>query len=85
MENPIGYIQWKGTDVCMDCYCLCGEHFHIDGYFCYYVTCLKCKQIYEVSEYIHLRPIESVPKGHVSPKTDDDQESRIALESWEKS
>lgn len=30
-EGPTGFIQWKGTDVCMDVYCKCGYHSHIDS------------------------------------------------------
>jgi hypothetical protein len=77
-----GSIQWKGTTVSMDCYCLCGEHFHIDSDAPYYVQCLKCKQIYKVTDYVQLYPIESVPKGHIPPKVDDDQESRLIAEEW---
>ena len=31
------FIQWKGTDVCMDFHCKCGAHLHIDGMFVYKV------------------------------------------------
>jgi hypothetical protein len=30
---PHGWIQWKGTNVCMDVYCACGHHSHIDAKF----------------------------------------------------
>lgn len=30
-ENPYAFIQWKGTDVCMDFHCECGAHCHFDG------------------------------------------------------
>ena len=35
-ENPMTFIQWKGTDLCMDFYCPeCGDHSHFDGEFAY--------------------------------------------------
>jgi hypothetical protein len=32
-----GWIQWKGTDVCMDIHCECGTLSHIDGEFAYII------------------------------------------------
>lgn len=34
------FIQWKGTDVCMDFACPCGHSTHVDGMFCYAIICL---------------------------------------------
>lgn len=45
---PHGWIQWKGTDVCMDTYCGCGYHGHIDADFAYWWKCPKCGQVYAV-------------------------------------
>lgn len=36
------FIQWKGTDACIDFTCECGEGGHYDGYFCYRVKCGAC-------------------------------------------
>lgn len=36
------FIQWKGTDVCLDYYCECGEQSHFDGYFAYRLKCPYC-------------------------------------------
>ncbi len=36
------FIQWKGTDVCLDFYCPCGAHGHFDGDFAYNVRCPNC-------------------------------------------
>ncbi|WP_319502559.1 hypothetical protein [uncultured Draconibacterium sp.] len=44
-----GFIQWKGTDVCMDFHCECGQHNHYDGYFGYEVKCKKCGTHYAPS------------------------------------
>lgn len=36
------FIQWKGTAVCMDLICLCGEGHHVDATFAYAVKCAAC-------------------------------------------
>lgn len=53
--NPHAFIQWKGTDVCMDFYCECGAHCHFDGYFAYAVKCPHCKTIWEMPCYVKPR------------------------------
>ena len=58
---PHGWVQWKGTDVCMDVHCACGELVHVDGEFAYFVRCVKCGQKYEVGGYVVLYP---VPENH---------------------
>lgn len=55
--RPYSYIQWKGTNVCMDCYCLCGKQFHIDADFAYAVKCPHCGQVYEMSANIEMRAL----------------------------
>jgi len=68
MENNT-FIQWKGTDVCMDFHCDCGHHNHYDDYFAYYVKCKGCGQVYQtgtsikmtkVNDQKNYTPIESV-------------------------
>lgn len=46
------FIQWKGTDVCMDFHCKCGAHLHIDGDFVYHVKCAHCDRIYTMGHTI---------------------------------
>lgn len=46
--NPHAFIQWKGTDVCMDFHCDCGAHCHFDGDFAYAVKCPHCETIWEM-------------------------------------
>lgn len=55
--EPSAFIQWKGTDVCADYYCLCGGFFHLDADFAYAVQCPSCLRRYEVSAVIELREI----------------------------
>ena len=62
------FIQWKGTDICMDFHCECGEHNHYDGFFAYFVKCAGCEQVYELETSIGMKktdktecdPLESV-------------------------
>lgn len=59
-EIPFGeplstYIQWKGTDLCMDWYCIHGHQNHFDGDFAYTVTCEKCSEVYELGESVSLK------------------------------
>jgi len=51
-DNPFAFIQWKGTDVCMDFYCECGAHCHFDGAFAYAVKCRHCETIWEMPVYV---------------------------------
>lgn len=45
---PHAFVQWKGTNVCMDFYCECGAHCHFDGYFAYVVQCPHCLTKWEM-------------------------------------
>lgn len=58
LERPHAFIQWKGTIVCMDCYCVCGEQFHIDADFAYAVKCENCGRTYEMSAMIEMRELK---------------------------
>lgn len=53
--EPSAYIQWKGTDVCMDFHCECGAGCHFDGDFAYYVKCPHCDQVWEMPHTIYPR------------------------------
>lgn len=53
------FIQWKGTDICMDFYCECGHQNHYDGYFAYHVICAKCRQIYKLATSIKMEKVDS--------------------------
>lgn len=71
--HPSGWIQWKGTNVCMDVYCKCGCHSHIDADFAYYFECPKCKTVYMLNGHIELIEIEQKPDSCViCPELDDD-------------
>ena len=61
--EPHGWIQWKGTDVCMDIRCACGELTHIDEEFCYHVKCGACGKVYECGGFVKLFPLDFEPES----------------------
>lgn len=58
-DGPHGWIQWKGTNVCMDVHCACGELAHVDAEFAYQVKCEVCGRVYFVNGNVELIEIES--------------------------
>lgn len=62
-NNPLltqdhGWIQWKGTNVCMDVHCqACEDTFqwfgHVDGDFTYFIRC-ACSTVYAVDGTVRL-------------------------------
>jgi hypothetical protein len=82
-DAPNGWIQWKGTNVCMDVYCVCGNHGHIDADFAYNVKCMACGRVYACDGHIKL--VELTPEEAAQEKCivecveeddDDDGEAR---------
>lgn len=51
---PHGWIQWKGTNVCMDVHCVCGALGHVDADFCYFIRCVNCGRTYGVGGNVRL-------------------------------
>lgn len=69
------FIQWKGTNVCMDVYCrACGCHFHIDADFAYFVRCPRCRKVYEVGTQVKLTEVEEASAWKITedPAGDED-------------
>lgn len=59
-ENT-GWIQWKGTQACIDLYCKCGFHGHVDSdMFFYRAFCPACNRQFLVGQNIKL--IELTPE-----------------------
>ena len=56
IDDPHVFIQWKGTDVCLDFYCSCGAGGHFDGYFAYAVKCPKCGAEFALPSNLPLAP-----------------------------
>src|SRR5688572_30638924 len=48
VKEPHAFVQWKGTDVCMDFRCECGANCHFDGGFAYTVKCPHCETVWEM-------------------------------------
>ncbi len=57
-DRPHGWIQWKGTRVCIDLHCECGALLHFDGDFLYYWVCPHCKRMWEMGTHI---PMYEIP------------------------
>ena len=52
------YVQWKGTNVCMDFTCpRCGFGGHIDADFVYEILCGECGQLFKVSCKVGIKAI----------------------------
>lgn len=58
--EPHAFVQWKGTDACMDLYCKCGQQGHVDAGFAYHAVCAECGQQYDVEPYVRLIPVDSI-------------------------
>lgn len=55
--DPHTFIQWKGTNVCMDIYCpnpTCKAHGHVDADFVYTLKCRHCNTVYQVGQEVKL-------------------------------
>lgn len=67
------FIQWKGTDVCLDFYCPCGAIGHVDADFACYVRCGGCGLVFELGT--------QVKAVRVDPASIPDGPARVALAS----
>lgn len=72
LSGPHGWIQWKGTRVCCDLHCACGESMHFDGDFMYHIKCPECGQVYQCGSLIRLWPIDFEPEGCKHPEAEED-------------
>lgn len=57
-EHPHAFVQWKGTDVCMDFHCDCGAQCHFDGYFADAVKCPHCNAEWEMPWNVYPRRLD---------------------------
>lgn len=46
------FIQWKGTNVCLDFHCPCGTSGHYDGGFAYFIHCPTCDTVFEMGTQV---------------------------------
>jgi hypothetical protein len=72
VQGAHAFIQWKGTDVCMDFHCECGAHHHIDAEFVYAVRC-TCGQLWEMPHSIRPLKVDEYdgPIHQCTPDEDD--------------
>jgi len=59
------WIQWKGTNVCMDVQCRCGAHGHVDADFAYFYHCQRCGTTFCVGQTVRLYPIDQSAAGKI--------------------
>lgn len=58
MADADAFIQWKGTDVCLDFHCYKCDHFgHFDGDFAYFLRCGRCGQVYSMPSTVALKAV----------------------------
>lgn len=63
--RPSVFIQYKGTDICLDFHCTCDAEDepagmgHYDGYHAYALQCGRCGRIYEMPTELPLTLVES--------------------------
>lgn len=54
--RPSAFVQWKGTDICVDLHCECGYHGHFDGFFAYGLRCAECGKEWTMPHSFGLLP-----------------------------
>lgn len=54
------YVQYKGTDICFDFYCVCGMQTHYDGYGAYTVKCGACGRLYALPTLLPVVPVDEI-------------------------
>lgn len=80
------FVQWKGTDVCVDLHCRCGFEGHFDGMFAYYLNCPNCDTTYEMPHTFVLAevaydPDQHEPRADIARCTEPDGPARITVEA----
>lgn len=58
--KPHGWVQHKGSNLCIDLHCACGAHLHYDGDFLYHWICPHCNRHYVSGS--HLAMWEMTPE-----------------------
>ena len=59
------FLQWKGTEVCLDFRCPCGATGHFDGWGAYFLMCPSCGSVYELGTQVRARLLapDELPSG----------------------
>lgn len=53
------FIQWQGTDVCLDFHCPCGAYLHFDTYLLFGVECGHCGSKFLLSSHVRAMRVEN--------------------------
>jgi hypothetical protein len=56
-NGPEVFLQWKGTDACLDLWCPCGRELHFDGYFASQLTCGNCAETWQLPHTLKPEPV----------------------------
>lgn len=60
-KNAEVFIQYKGTDICLDFHCPCNDSgipLHFDGYFAYALKCPACGTLYEMPTTLSVKAVD---------------------------
>ena len=82
-EEPRGWIQWKGTNACIDLRCVCGAFGHLDGDFLYFVKCNACGRAYAVNPNVQLVELDETERAHFAGRLRDFDDERDEEEKAE--
>jgi hypothetical protein len=63
-DAPHVFIQWKGTDACLDFQCECGAGGHFDGDFAYTLKCGECGQVWEMPQILLIKKVDNKTHPH---------------------
>ena len=75
------FIQWKGTDVCLDFHCYkCNTFAHFDGDFAYYLVCPICGQHYAMPSVVALKAVDKPDSFCIQAPTDPQRD--LAEHGW---
>lgn len=64
-KDTNNFIQWKGTDICMDFWCDCGHQSHFDDYFAYYIKCNGCNRFFALEPRVQLVEVLQEPDNYL--------------------
>lgn len=73
-KQPSAFIQWKGTEVCMDFHCKCGAFCHFDGDSPYVVECPHCHTKWEMPYVVYPREVTPETYAHPPKMLDPDED-----------
>lgn len=59
-----GFIQWKGTKVCMDWSFPCGYDEHLDVDFAYFIRCPSCKRVWKNQSVVWMEEADEDDYGN---------------------